>query len=395
MLFPEVERDVDYAGSSMTDYEFLKRCGRPECENVREVLEDWFQRYPDDDSHELKSRFRSGDDPQFRSSFWELYLHELLLRLGYSVEVHPELETEEDTKPDFRASLPDGESIIVEAVSKRMKTEEPPEATRRKEVFLDTVTELSHSDFSLHMEEMDATRSWPDQPPSGSSVRSQLQGWLEDLDYERLRTELEENGLASMPRLEFDLEGWEVRFIAVPRSEEKRGTRQDNIIGLRSPTTQWIDSSTPLRKSIRRKATRYGKIDQPYVVAVNVSDPGLDTIDIMDALFGDEVLVFTGSPELDSEFEFGRKPEGAWVSREREINTRVSGVLVGADAKPLSIAEAPLVLCHNPWAQRPIEGPITSLPEFVGEEGTYKSIEGASPRDILDLNHVWPRPSDE
>jgi hypothetical protein len=395
MLFPDVERDVDYADQAMSDYEFLKRCGRPECEKVRQVLENWFQRYPDHDSDELKSRFRSGEDSQFRSSFWELYLHALLLRLGYSVEVHPELETEEETKPDFRASPPDGKSIIVEAVAPRMQTEEPPEATQRKEVVLDTINKLSHPDFRLHMEEMGATRSWPDQSPSGSSVRSQLQGWLDDLDYESLRTELEENGLEAMPSLEFDLKGWQVRFTAVPRSEEKRGTERKNIIGPRSPNPQWIDSSTPLRERIRDKATRYGDIQQPYVVAVNVGDPGLDTIDIMDALYGDEVLVFNGSHEEGSEFELDRKPKGAWVSRQGEINTRVSGVLIGAHAKPWRIGKAPLVLCHNPWAQRPIEGAITSLPEYVDEEVTYQKVEGDSPRNIFDLDRDWPRPSEE
>lgn len=388
MLFPEVERDIDYADQQMSNYEFLKRCQRAEFERVRELLENWFQRYPESDSKELKNRFRSGDEPQFRSSFWELYLHELLLRLGYSVEVHPELQTEENTSPDFLATPPEGESIIVEAASTKKSTEEPDAATRRKEVVLDTINRLSHSDFSLHLENRGATRNWPKHPPPGSRVRSKLKSWLDGLDYESLRSELEEEGLDTMPTLDFDLEGWKIRFTAVPRSREKRGTEREKIIGLRSPGIQWVDFSTPIRDSVRDKASRYGDIQRPYLVAVNMSDPGLDTVGIMDALFGSEVLQVSAPYGGKPEYTFSREPKGAWVGPKGEINTRVSAVLIGAGATPRSVATAPLVLCHNPWAKRLLEGPITSLPEYVPEEDTYEKREGTHPRSILGLPHA-------
>lgn len=392
MLFPDVERDLDYADHQMSEYEFLKRCQRTACQRVRELLEGWFQRYPEPDSGELRSRFRSGDDPHFRSSFWELYLHELLLRFDYSVEVHPKLDTEEDTSPDFLAARPEGEDIVVEATSTEKDTEEPDAATRRKEVVLDTINRLSHQDFILHLESRGATRNWPKRPPSGSGVRSQLKKWLDGLDYESLRSELEEEGLDAMPTLDFDLEGWKVRFTAVPRSREKRSAEREKIIGYRSPGAQWVDTSTPIRDRIRDKATRYGDVQRPYLIAVSMSDTGLDTIDLMDALFGDEVLQVSVSDREEPEYTFGRKPKGAWVGPQGEINTRVSAVLIGVGASPWRVARAPLILCHNPWAKQPLEGPITSLPEYVPEEGDYENKEGVHPRSVFDLPPGWPGP---
>jgi hypothetical protein len=390
MLFPNVERDIEFADQAMSDFEFLARCKRDECQNVRELMETWFSRYPEADSEDLRHRIQSDDERNFRSSFWELYIHELLVSLGYSVEVHPELDTEKETRPDFLAIAPSGREVIVEATSPTRDTEEPPAATRRKEVVIDTINDLDHPDFELSLE-TSGTRSWPRQSPSGSAVRSELNRWLNTLEYNRLRRALEEQGLDAMPKKEFDLEGWKIRFTAIPRSEQKRGSESDSIIKVRFSGAQWVDSSSPIRKKIKDKATRYGDIDRPYVIAVNIDDPAIDEIDIMDALFGDEALQLHVDQEGKESTNMVRLPEGAWVYRTEQINTRVSAVLIGADVKPWRVAQAPLILCHNPWAQRECVGPITELVQYLPSDSRMKKVSGAHPRRILDLPAQWPK----
>src|SRR5919202_5698397 len=61
----------------------LNRSAKPDVSHIRELLEAWLSRYPTSVQTDLCGRFRSPDDTLHRSAFFELFLHELLLRLGY------------------------------------------------------------------------------------------------------------------------------------------------------------------------------------------------------------------------------------------------------------------------------------------------------------------------
>lgn len=391
MLIPNRERDINSPGRGMSTFEFLMRCSRPACERVRDQLEKWFRCYPESESGDLKSRFRSGDEAQFRSAFWELYLHECLRQLGYTVEVHPELDTEGDRRPDFLAQHSEEEDILVEAASTQMRTEEPSGPSQQKDEVIDAINELSHSDFRLQMK-ASGGRSWPEEPPSRNRIQSELRQWLDTLDYESLRSAFEDHGLEAMPEKQVDLRGWRVAFIAIPKPKDQRGLEDDRIIGIEQSGVQWVDSSTPIRKRVREKATRYGDVERPYVVAVNTTAPMIDEIDIFDALFSDEVLPV--SPVGQVEGEMKRKPNGAWVGPEGPRNTRVSAVLLGLNVEPSRVATAPLLLCHNPWAQRRVGDPLTVLPEYDLTDGEYRKEAGIHPQSVFDLLDQWPMHSE-
>lgn len=50
------------------------------------------QYYPGDDKNDLRARFRKRDD-NHESAFFELFLYEVVRRLGLNPEVHPEPST--------------------------------------------------------------------------------------------------------------------------------------------------------------------------------------------------------------------------------------------------------------------------------------------------------------
>ena len=81
-----------------TRFHFLNRSTWPECARIREVLEIWFSRYPSEHQCELAARFR-GDRWEYEAAFLELYLHELLVRLTYQREAHPQ--------PDAASQIPE------------------------------------------------------------------------------------------------------------------------------------------------------------------------------------------------------------------------------------------------------------------------------------------------
>src|SRR5659263_296580 len=87
-IFDDIQRR--YKGPALhgeKTFSFVNRSARPAVDAIRMVLEDWFARYPSADQPSLRRRFRDN----FDSAFFELFIHEWLLRAGARVQVHPEV----------------------------------------------------------------------------------------------------------------------------------------------------------------------------------------------------------------------------------------------------------------------------------------------------------------
>lgn len=109
-IFSEIARD-DPSRRAHGDgqFTFLDRVAGPYWDQVRELIEDWFSRLCPDAQADIRGRLRSSDDRHVRGAFFELYLHECLLRMGYTVTCHPVLEGT-TRRPDFLAEK-EGRSI--------------------------------------------------------------------------------------------------------------------------------------------------------------------------------------------------------------------------------------------------------------------------------------------
>jgi hypothetical protein len=115
-IFSALDRtDPSPAAHGYGDFKFLDRVSGPYWDQVRDLIEDWFSRLCPDAQADVQGRLRSKDDRQSRGAFFELYLHECLLRMGYTVTCHPALEGTA-RRPDFLAEK-DGRPIYVEARS--------------------------------------------------------------------------------------------------------------------------------------------------------------------------------------------------------------------------------------------------------------------------------------
>src|SRR5262249_52731893 len=101
-LFDEVNR-VDQRSKRENEplFDYYNCSGRRSVGALRELLESWFQRYPQTARKDLRARFRSRIDAQHQAAFFELYLHEFLRAMGFEIYVHPELCENTPTHPDF------------------------------------------------------------------------------------------------------------------------------------------------------------------------------------------------------------------------------------------------------------------------------------------------------
>jgi hypothetical protein len=156
----------------------------------------------------------------------------------------------------------------------------------------------------------------PATPPSGRKLRDKLSRWLEPLDPDAVAKEVDADGYDALPKLRHEHGQWKVTFTAIPRAAEKRDTPAGTIIGVLGAQGRWLSTWQKIRDSLLAKAKRYGELDHPLIIAVNVIAFHLDRIDAMQALFGQEQYVFQReNPTTEPRME--RAPNGFLVRAAR------------------------------------------------------------------------------
>jgi hypothetical protein len=159
--------------------------------------------------------------------------------------------------------------------------------------------------------------------------------------------------------------------------------------GLRASNTE-----EAIRSALKKKAGRYGTMDRPYVVAVNVLGLAVGEIDYKNALFGNELFVDTETAAgYDSAWI--REGNGFWRGEKGPRNRRVSAVAFFETLDPWSAAKRPAVVMHNPWAEHPLPDGLLGTPEKRWSDGKVQGIEGLPLHSLLDLPPDWPVAGDD
>ena len=366
-------------------FPYLNRSGRSEAGRIRTVLESWFSRYPAAGQAELRARFRSPDDVHHHGAFFELYLHELLVLLGYHVELHPHLDGT-DRRPDFYAERGQGDAFFLEAIVATDKSVRELAAEARLNQVYDALNAVKSPDFFIGVEAPEG----PPTPPPGKALRAAVESFLQGLDPDWLAEAFQRSGFGALPRGKFAHDGWSIEFYPIPKSPAARGDQTIRPLGMvGSMTPRWVDDRVALRDAILKKASRYGDLEQPFVVAVNAVRQHLDMTDIMEALFGKETFVIHAD-ERHNEPEMRRNPDGAWLGPSGPTNTRVTAVLVGSSIMPWSLAAYSPSVYHNPWGRCPCGRAFDQLPSYHPEGNTMSLRPGATFRQLAGLPEGWP-----
>ena len=352
-------------------------------------MEQWFDRYPTTGQAELCARFRSDNNTQHQSAFFELFLHELLFRLGCHVTLHPDIPNISKT-PDFLVESPNGERFYIEATITTCESATEAAARARMNAVYDVLNrEIKSPDFSLWINIEGA----PATPPPAKRIASFINAHLAKLDYDEITRLYESERTEEVPRWRFEHEGWKIEFKPYPKTAKARGKPGVRPICGHSWGFREIDHRKPIRNAITKKAGRYGDLDLPYVVAVNVLE-FIDEIDIMEALFGQEQLTISFSQNgfvnpVDT--QISQLPSGAWTEPSGSRYTGVSAVLLASWLQPSNVPRADLCLYHNPWALRPYKSVLTRLPQAVLRDNQMEYVDGESIEKIFALPELWPK----
>jgi hypothetical protein len=382
-VFDEIER-TDISAAKYTDpqFDYLNKSARQPAQIIRQSIDTWILEYPAQGTAELCARFRSSDDAAFFSAYFELYLNALLKKLGCNTAIHPMLE-DGPKRPDFIVTEPHGYRWFLEATLAMGQSNEEKAAQARKNVVYDSIENLESNDFFIGMD----LRGDPQTPPPGKRIRQFLNRQLQGLNPDELEEQLQDGGYDAMPRWPFEHEGWRINFYPIPKSKRLRSDAESGTIGIMFHGARWIDTSSSLKKAIKKKASRYGELDNPYVIAINSMALAANGDSVLDALFGKLKFVLKVT-ENGPQGEPGTKRDldGALIYNNSPINTRISAVLIGFNIHPWNRTESNLTLFHNPYAQQKIESSLSELNEVIPEnDGSIKFKQGTPSHKILDL----------
>ena len=250
-LFDVFERtDARPASYSESQYVSLNRLAWRNVGLIRSVLDDWFSRDPIDHGASLRSRFRSRKDDAHKGAFFELLLHELLVRLGRGVEVEPETTTSTMGRPDFGATLGTEDIFYLEATVSGVQS--VLDYTPIENSVLDELNQLDCPDFWLAA---DFDGTLVSTPPLGR-IRSELQKWVDGLDYRKVTAE---GGIKSR-RLShsYEHDGWTLEVSATPRGQTAQGKAGTRPLGMPPGFVGRRTSFPLLKRRLPRKQTNTG-----------------------------------------------------------------------------------------------------------------------------------------
>lgn len=350
-IFDDIDRsDSSEAGETESHAAFLNRAHTPYWESVRCLTESWFSRLCPDAQDDLRGRLRSEDNAQFLSAFWELYLHESLLKTGYAVECHPSLPGT-SRRPDFLATSP-SQSFYLEACRLDTPSEKKAEENRRNQVY-DAIQKIDSPNFFLHLD----VHSIDSTSPSVRRLCSSLERWLAGLDPDAIARQIEaEHSLAFVQAYEWNQDGWMITFKPWPKAKAHRGEPGIRPIGARGGDFAFIDDVRPFRKALAKKGSAYGPMNIPFVVAMYTSFVGPDTEDVSGSLYGTPQVAVRFTPDGKIETRPTQAFDGYYHNGTSWLHRNVSGVLVGMDVVPGrgTIRNVPTLWKH-PGASHPVE----------------------------------------
>lgn len=348
-----------------SSYEFLNRVRSRFWGRVRDELEAWFAGYPAGGRNDVSGRFRDRQQDQHLGGWWELYLHQLFQRLGYAVEVHPEVEGV-SAHPDFllhRDGLP---VAYVEAAVFSSGIVEDGRHGERESWILAAIDQHQHPNFFVGV---DFDHVGIDRP-SVAEIATPVLRWLDTLDPDAVAQVVLAGG--RVPELPVTPRDWKIRVRAYPIRIEARGRPSHRLVGVGPMSGGWVNDKEVLRRTLTSKARRYGDLAEPFVLATLPVSGTVDDESVFDALFGSSAFRVDVA---SSQTAHVRQPDGFWLQR-RARKRRVSAVLFGS-IQPHQVASTLPRLWINPWATRVIETAELSLPcARIAEDGRLVIDDG-------------------
>jgi hypothetical protein len=328
-LFPKVNNyRSEEKPNNESSYDFFTRvCDSPDMEDARDRMELWFSHLPCKEMDRMRKEMSRGREVQFDACFFELFLHELLHASGCNPEFHPTLVGREKA-PDFAARSAVGSEFLMEA---KVVTDKPDDERSEEKLqgqILDMLNSLPSPRMSFAISELVVkSNQLPSLRNIGEFVMKQIAAASDDAA--SLQDEM----------WKYEDDRVKLRIRPIPLSKK---TWNSNV-GIGPTKTRWGGPEAAIAAQLQKKATKYGKIEKPFVIAVNVVSEWTNNLScVTRTLLGipEEILLQT---EGTSAIQEHLDSESFWYKNGVPQHRTVSAVLA-TRMFPWSVLRAPLML---------------------------------------------------
>ena len=379
-LFEDKERTEHRpAWNIENQYDFYDNSNSELISQIRDTLNDWYKYYPDSEKSELKKRLQTS----FSSAFYELFLHEFFRRQGFVLEPHPILPNT-TKRPDFLV-CGHGLEFYLEAKESTGQSKKDSVIEKTKNQLFDQIDKIKSPNFYFIIEELVLKGT---NQPNGNKVIKYIESKLPEYDYDKLAEIFQQSGLNNLETIEY--EDYELKLLISlnlksPMQRDKGGSRTICEI---SPEVYYDYTDSYIKSSIEKKATRYGVLDKPYLICVNLSgEKGNSSDSIMNAVFGN-FQISSSTNSTDNDVSYSRAKDGIFLNSIGPKFTRVSAILItNVRADNLDVAKHWFI--QNPFARKNLPVDCFDLSKVIIENNQMQISNGKSIREILGLPSYW------
>jgi hypothetical protein len=243
-------------------YNYFDTNAQTKIAEIRKLLNRWFESYPEEYKIDLQHSFKN----RFYDAFYELFIHETFYRQGYKLEPHPPIENSEK-RPDFIARKGE-EEFYIEATTVSFLSSLEKRKENFREKFIEELNKMNSANFWLGLKSLEFKKSnVPKVGPLRKKIESQLcQINSTDIKFHERKTLLNQE-------LKFEDDNLRIILKVFIKSESANTEKDFRPIGVQFfPVTikDATEDSDKILKSFKKKSKRYGHLNKPYIICLNL-----------------------------------------------------------------------------------------------------------------------------
>ena len=325
--------------------------------------------------------------PSFDTAAAEIIMHAAFLRLGFQVEVHPDLVNVRRT-PDFLLRGSTGRPLAYAEVTSINPPNDEVGRNNREALIFEALNQIDIPDDLGLMYDVEA---FGHESFSVQWARREVTSWAVE-NAERARRQ------ENVERV-FIFRTWRLRLSLHALFNDRVNSRKIFMWGdINGRFTGPLEGLEALGRVLDTKVRRYGALNLPFLIVVFDRTNRFGFLaedlpnDVSEALFGREFRAERIVNGQTVESTLTRETSGRMGHPGAPRNTQASAVMVFPHCDIWRLGDPPRdpLLVHHPWAARPF--PVDMLPfrrlEMNEKEG--RVIPGTSIGEILGLPQPWP-----
>ncbi|MEG0916069.1 MAG: hypothetical protein RSF68_03555 [Myroides sp.] len=268
-------------------YNYFDTNSQIEIEKIRNLFNTWFDNYPNDYKNDLLKSFKN----KFYDSFFELFIHELFRKQGYTLIPHPPL-LNTNRKPDFLAVKGD-EKFYIEATTVAYLSEEEQKKENFREKFIDELNKISAAKYWIVLNDLNFKSN---NFPKTKHLKSTIEKSISKLN--PIIFDFETSKLLSLEEVIIEDDNVKISLSIIKKNNlNMENSRPIGLQYYKPIIKDAIEDSEKILKNLKHKASRYGELELPFLVCLNIDFRYNLQYDVDDAFYNQN-FIYSPTPKL-------------------------------------------------------------------------------------------------